>query len=67
MFLWVFSCITAMVEKQKAKQGGGEMIREAVRKRENKIVIMVSFLSALCLVDLNMAFRHLKNIYLEKF
>ena len=56
-----------MVEKQKAKQGGGEMIREAVRKRENKIVIMVSFLSALCLVDRNMAFRHLKNIYLEKF
>ena len=43
------------------------MIREAVRKRENKLVIMVAFLSELCLVGLNMAFRHLKNIYLEKF
>ena len=56
-----------MVEKQKAKQAGVEMIREAVRKRENKIVIMVPFLFELCLVGLNMAFRHLKNIYLEKF
>ena len=43
------------------------MIQEAVRKRENKLVIMVAFLSELCLVGLNMAFRHLKNIYLKKF
>ena len=33
-----FSCITAMVERRIQKQGGGEMIREAVRKMENNLL-----------------------------
>ena len=49
-------------------QGGGEMIREGVRKMEkNLLIIIVAFLSGLCLIGLNMAFRHLQNIYLENF
>ena len=48
--------------------GGGEMIREAVRKmQKNLLIIIVAFLSGLCLIGLNMAFRHLQNIYLENF
>ena len=55
-----------MVEKKKAKQGGKEMIREAVRKMgKNAVTIIVAFLSGLCLLYLSIAFRHLKNIYLE--
>ena len=48
------------------KQGGGELIRKAVRKMEkNPLIIIVALLSGLCLIGLNMAFRHLQNIYLE--
>ena len=44
------------------------MIGEAVRKMEkNLVIIIVPFHSGLCLVGLNMAFRHLQNIYLENF
>ena len=48
------------------KQGGGEMIREAVRKME-KNLLKESIFSGSCLIGLNMAFRHLQNIYLENF
>ena len=49
-------------------QGGGEMIREAVMKVEkNLLIIIVAFLSGLCLIELNMTFRLLQNIYLENF
>ena len=54
-------------ERRKQKQGGGEMIREAMRKMENTVIIIVAFLSGLCLIGLNMAFRHLPNIYLRIF
>ena len=50
------------------KQGGRETIREAVRKMEkNLVMIIVAFHSGLCLIDLNMSFRHLQNIDLENF
>ena len=64
-----FSCITAMAEKKKAKAGGGgEMIREAVRKMEkNLVIIIMTFHSRLCLIRLNMAIRDLQNIHLENF
>ena len=55
-------------ERRKQKQGGGEMIREAMRKMEkNTVIIIVAFLSGLCLIGLNMAFPHLPNIYLRIF
>ena len=63
-----FSCITAMLEKRKQKQGGKEIIWEAVRKMEkNTVTIIVAFLSGLSLLDLSIALRHLKKIYLENF
>ena len=44
------------------------MISEAVRKLEKNLkVIIVAFLSLMCLIGLNMAFHHLKNVYLEKY
>ena len=44
------------------------MIREAVRKMEkNTVIIIVAFLSGLSLLDLCIAFRHLKKIYLKNF
>ena len=44
------------------------MIREAVRKMEkNTVTIIVEFLSGLSLLDLSIAFRHLKKIYLNNF
>ena len=50
------------------KQGGRETIREAVRKMEKNLVMtIVAFHSGLCLIDLNMSFRHLQNIDLENF
>ena len=63
-----FSYITAMLEKRKQKQGGKEIIWEAVRKMEkNTVTIIVAFLSGLSLLDLSIALRHLKKIYLENF
>ena len=62
-FFW---CITFMVEKNKEKQGAGEITREEVRKMErNLVTIIVTFLSGLRLISLNMAFRRLKNMNLE--
>ena len=44
------------------------MISEAVRKLEKNLkVIIVAFLSLMCLIGLNMAFYHLKNVYLENY
>ena len=57
-----------MLEKRKQKQGGKEIIWEAVRKMEkNTVTIIVAFLSGLSLLDLSIALRHLKKIYLENF
>ena len=47
------------------KQGGQEMIQEAVRKMEkNLMIIVVAFFPGLCLIGQNMAFRYLQNIYI---
>ena len=44
------------------------MIREALRKMEKNLVIIIAvFLSGLSLIGLKMAFRHLQNIYLDNF
>ena len=44
------------------------MIQEAVRKMEkNLVIIIVAFLSRLCLIGLYMGFHHFQNIYVEKF
>ena len=65
MFFCVHYCYRGT---RKQKQGGQEMIREAVRKMEkNLIIIIVAFLSGLCLIGQNMAFCHLQNIYLDNF
>ena len=63
-----FRALLLWWNRRKQKQGGQEMIREAVGKMEkNVIIIIVAFLSGLCLNDQNMAFRHFQNIYLENF
>ena len=63
-----FRALLLCWKKRKQKQGGKEMIREAVRKMEkNTVTIIVEFLSGLSLLDLSIAFRHLKKIYLNNF
>ena len=64
-----FMCALLLwLKTRKQKQGREEMIQEAVRKTwKNLVVIIVAFLSGLYLIGLNMAFRHLQNIYQENF
>ena len=66
--LYVFLCALLLWWKRKQKQGGGKMIREAVRKMEkNLVIIFMAFHSGLSLTRLNMAIRDLYYIYLENF
>ena len=66
--VFFFRALLLWWKRQIQKQREGEMIREAVKKMEkNLLIIIVAFLSGLCLIGLNMAFRHLQNIYLENF
>ena len=61
-----FRAFLLWLETRKQKQGRGEMIQEAVRKTwKNLVIIIVAFLSRLCLIGLSMVFRHLQNIYQE--
>ena len=61
-----FRALLLWLETRKQKQGRGEMIQEAVRKTwKNLVIIIVAFLSRLCLIGLSMVFRHLQNIYQE--
>ena len=61
-----FGALLLWWKKIKKKQGAGEITREEVRKMErNLVTIIVTFLSGLCLISLNMAFRRLKNMNLE--
>ena len=63
-----FRALLLWLKTRKQKQGREEMIQEAVRKTwKNLVVIIVAFLSGLYLIGLNMAFRHLQNIYQENF
>ena len=66
-----FRALQLWWKRRKQKQGGGEggeMIREAVRKMEkNLVIIIMAFHSGLCLIRLNMAIRDSQNIYLENF
>ena len=66
MFLFVHYSYGGKEESK--SRAGGEMIREAVRKMEkNLVIIIMAFHSGLCLIRLNMAIRDLQNIYLENF
>ena len=68
LLLWCvfFAALLLWWKKIKKKQGAGEITREEVRKMERNLVTMiVTFLSGLRLISLNMAFRHLKNMNLE--
>ena len=61
-----FGALLLWWKKIKKKQGAGEITREEVRKMErNLVTIIVTFLSGLRLISLNMAFRRLKNMNLE--
>ena len=66
--MFFFPRITAMVEKKKAKPGRRRNDSESSEDDEEEVLtIIVAFLSELCLIDLNMTIRHLKNIYPENF
>ena len=63
-----FRALLLWWNRRKQKQREQEVIQKAVIKMEkNLIIIILAFLSGLCLIGENIAFRHLQNIYLENF
>ena len=63
-----FRALLLRWNRRKQKQGGKNIIREAVRKMEKSlIIIIVAFLSGLCLIGQDIPFRHFQNIYLENY
>ena len=61
-----FTCITAMVQKKKAKarRRNDSGSKEDGEEFNN---IIVAFLTGLCLIGLNMRCRHMENIHLKNF